>query len=126
MGATEQTFTRTLYDLGRVPEGVEYSSGDKTTSFDEYDLESLPGSLDVGAYWYKPGSYEGSGHMVYRVGGKWNHHDCGHCSCYGPTEHISDVGVFDSLDHLRANCSKDLIEEGIDDLISLLKEKGYN
>lgn len=114
-----------LFKLPKPPEGVEYACGNECEDFNDCEIESFPDGCDVAAYWYVSGSYEGSGHIVYRVNGKWNHHNCGHCSCYGPLESIDNEGREETLDELAQNCSDGLLEEGISALITVLKENGY-
>lgn len=115
-----------LFMLPKPPEGWWASWGDKCEPFGDYTLEYFPPNVDVAAYWYVSGFYEGMGHIVYRVKGKWQHASCSHCSCYGPTENMSDDGSEDTLDELLSHCSEGLIEEGLPALVALLKENGFN
>ena len=70
------------------------------SEFRDWDLEKLP-RLDVLWYEYRTGSYSGSGIWVGKIKNaitqedKWYHWDCGHCSCYWPTEDAEDDGPVD-------------------------------
>ena len=57
--------------------------------FNKWDLEHVPTKVQSMWYWYGYGCYEGSGHIIaVDEDGLWHHHDCSHCSCYGPLERI--------------------------------------
>jgi hypothetical protein len=63
---------------------------------DEYDLENLERLSAVEVwYWYESASYEGDGRMLLRNENNeyalWN---MGHCSCYGPLDHINDDSLY--------------------------------
>ena len=81
-----------IYNYAKFPEGFDYNYGD-ICDFDTWDLERLK-DFDEVYYWYATGSYEGSGHLIGLLKGKWYMHDCGHCSCYGPLGHF---------DYLKSN-----------------------
>lgn len=87
----------------------EYSSAE----FEDYEREPLAATgADYAAYWYATGSYCGAGHIIARKVSRWYHHDCGHCSCYGPTEGIDFSGPgFASVEELLDNCSEDLRDQ---------------
>ena len=94
-----------INNYGSFPEGVscEYC---KISELDEYDLELLDRHyLDEVWYWYACGRYEGMGDMLIRRGDKYYLHDMGHCSCYGPTEHIKFNDPYSSLDEIKERCS---------------------
>ena len=56
---------------------------------DEYSIKDLKSLKSVWAvYYYRRGNYEGNGFLVWFVDGKYHTHDMGHCSCYGPIDHI--------------------------------------
>ena len=111
-----------IYNYAKFPEGFDYNYGD-ICDFDTWDLERLK-DFDEVYYWYATGSYEGSGHLIGLLKGKWYMHDCGHCSCYGPTEHldVSENFAYDSLEELERACSKGLIPQ-VRPLIDMAKEK---
>lgn len=115
-----------LFMLPSAPNGLRYDGRSKCEPFSDWCIRDLPSGIDVAAYWYVPGEYDGSGHIVYRIKGKWQHADCSHCSCFGPTENITDEGREETLDELLGNCSDDLIREGLPALVTLLKENGFN
>jgi hypothetical protein len=78
------------------------------------DIEKL--GADWCVYYYKSGDYEGSGFAVWRKDGKFYYHDMGHCSCYGPTEEMDNVGGFEKLEDIKKfannyNFGKEVIEE---------------
>ena len=75
---------------------------------DDYELENLDG-IEEAWYFYKSGSYEGSGQMLARVGDLWDIHDMGHCSCYGPLEKFSFNGK--TLAQVHAMQSADYAKE---------------
>lgn len=96
-----------LMRCGALPEGYgEYSSEE----FGEFDVERLLATgADYVVYWYGSGCYCGSGHVIARKDGRWHHHDCSHCSCYGPTEGIDFSGDgHESVEALLAACSDEL------------------
>lgn len=65
----------------------EKHSPDKLDTWDIKRLQQE--NFDEVWYSYTSGCYEGSGQMIYRKGDLWGHHDMGHCSCYGPIEHLN-------------------------------------
>lgn len=67
---------------------------DTLCEFDSYDLEYINQAHTntpflFGCYIYGSGSYCGSGYIILLSKRKWYLIDCGHCSCYGPTEDLS-------------------------------------
>lgn len=66
------------------------------------DFDYLPANVDEVWYIYESGYYEGSGHIVLRSGDKWAEHDMGHCSCYGPLDHIENIGNLKWYNSLNA------------------------
>ncbi len=63
---------------------------DLTGKFKDKDAKAKV-EADVFIYWYEIGSYEGSGFAVWRnKKGEWSYGQLGHCSCYGPGEHLAD------------------------------------
>ncbi len=101
-----------------IPDGYSRLTSEP---FDEFDEERLrEAGIDLAAYWYGSGSYEGAGNIIARKNGRWYHHDCGHCSCYGPTD-VDFSGAGDkSLDTLLASCSLEL-KSDIEPLADLLR-----
>lgn len=62
----------------------------RRTELDEYDLKHVEGiNFSILVYSYEYGGYEGSGFAAWKVGSKWYYHELGHCSCYGPLEHLN-------------------------------------
>lgn len=61
-------------------------------------------------YTYGYGSYEGGGHMIAKnTEGRWAYFDMGHCSCYGPTEDITETAfTSDTLEELVSRMSDEL------------------
>jgi len=80
-------------------------------SYTPYDIDKMS-DADVLAYEYHEGIYDGSGNAIYRIAGKWYHHNMGHCSCYGPFEEVNrhEVGA-NSLTALVKSFSKELKTE---------------
>jgi hypothetical protein len=53
----------------------------------EYDVKRLEEEgVELAAYYYASGSYEGSGSIIFRTKDGWRYHNMGHCSCYGPLD----------------------------------------
>lgn len=96
------------------------------SELEEYDLEDLyKTNAQAAFYWYAVGSYEGTGQVLILKEGKWYLHDCGHCSCYGPMEHLDlKAPIADSLTGVRDKCSVDLWIE-VEPLVLLAESKGY-
>jgi hypothetical protein len=59
-------------------------------NFADYEINELKKSNVTHIwYWYTTGSYEGAGRAVILLkNGKWKLLNLGHCSCYGPLEHM--------------------------------------
>lgn len=94
--------------IQEIPSVFDYYT---TSELDDYDLKEIPHNVEELWYWYASASYEGAGHILIRTDdGLWHHHDCGHCSCYGPTERIS-IKNGQPLADLLARCSGGLLEE---------------
>ena len=77
---------------------------------EEWEIEKLNKlGLDEIWYWYGVGDYEGAGQLLMRKGEKYDLHDMGHCSCYGPVEEV----VFhpQKLKDLKSVCSEDYATE---------------
>lgn len=94
-----------IYNYGRLPKDTMYTHAD-ISSLDEHDVEEIR-KLDIDAawYWYVSESYEGAGQLLMRRGDKYDVHNMGHCSCYGPTEHVIFCGRYASLDEIQQCCS---------------------
>lgn len=71
--------------------------GDWAELYDS-DLENI--AADEIWYWYSTAWYEGSGHLIARVGDRYFHHDMSHCSCFGPLDHVDNSP--EPLDELKA------------------------
>jgi hypothetical protein len=84
-------------------------------AFGEYELECLNVlNLDEIWYWYGSGDYCGTGQLLMRKGDLYDLHDCGHCSCYGPTtdsDYCTPPFNGLSLDELKKKCSGELLKE---------------
>lgn len=92
----------------KVP-GIEYDYGEEAP-LGEYDLEDIYKlNIDEAWYWYRSGSYEGSGHILMRKGDLWDMGDMSHCSCYGPTDRLGFNGK--ELSELKKSCSEGLMKE---------------
>jgi len=81
------------------------------SALSEFEIESLkPYGFDLFAYWYVEGDYDGSGNAIIRQGDQWFTYDLGHCSCYGPLEHLSNSlgSPRSSLEELFDSCTPDL------------------
>ena len=101
-----------------LPEGHGYY---ESAAFGESEAQQIEDAgADLAAYWYGSGSYEGAGNILARKNGRWYHHECGHCSCYGPTCQIDFSGAGDdSIEALLDRCSADLRKE-LEPLAALL------
>jgi hypothetical protein len=60
--------------------------GPMELEFEIEDLEKTNASVVV--YWYDQEFYEGYGFAAWELNGKFGYHALGHCSCYGPTDHL--------------------------------------
>lgn len=118
---------RDIYRLDTIK--VEYS--------DEYTPEDIDSEVfnvleeikaDAGFYWYCRAPYCGDGELIYLKDDKWYLYSMSHCSCYGPTEHLTDgrseLKSYDSFQELLAACTDDY-KTHINPLIQLIKDKGY-
>lgn len=113
-----------IFNLGKIPEGYD-CYGDTVTEFGDYDLEDLKKiEADAVFYWYATGCFDGTGQILFRVDKKWYLHDCGHCSCYGPTEHIILTDSFDTLEEVKNRCSDELWTE-VKPLVEMAKSKRF-
>ncbi len=72
-------------------------------------------------YSYAEGSYCGTGVSIHKKNGKYHQNNLGHCSCYGPTESLSDGTSYDSIDDLVKNCSDGLNKEMVG-ILNKIKE----
>jgi hypothetical protein len=100
-----------VHDYGKLPEGYDYPYGD-VDSLSEWDMERLQElGIDEAWYWYATAPYEGSGQILMRKGDKYDVHDMGHCSCYGPMENAHFNGVYSSLDEIQQKCSAEAYKE---------------
>lgn len=100
--------TMKLHRIEQLPSGFKsYTSA----AFESYETEQIPNAIAEAWYWYGMVNYEGTGHILMRAeDGLWHHHDCGHCSCYGPTDHIA-LKAGEKLEALLARCTADLRRE---------------
>ena len=92
----------------------------------DYELNGLRDyGVEVVAYNYTSMPYEGQGPLIFRHNKLWKYHDMGHCSCYGPTDHIeySQKG-YKTLSELKEFMSSELDESCLA-LFKLLKSKRY-
>lgn len=100
-----------------LPKGYGYYVSEPLSQWDFDYIKNL--ELDEIWYWYGGGGYEGSGQILMRKGELYDLHDCGHCSCYGPTEHIEFKGK--PLNDLVKSLSEHYFKE----VEQLLKMAGY-
>lgn len=83
------------HNLDKFPNGQnsDYYYGE-LSELSEYELQDLEEKgIDEVWYWYATAPYEGIGQLLLRKGDLYDFHDAGHCSCYGPTEHVEFRGV---------------------------------
>jgi len=82
--------------------------------FDEFDWGYIKnkGEPDWMAYYYRVGSYDGDGYVLYRKDNKWYSYGFSHCSCYGPVDDglPYDEG-FITLDEMIEGGSEQFVEE---------------
>lgn len=99
--------------LEQLPErfsGVYSYTSEPLSSYDVDKLESF-GFQEV-RYYYGVGYYEGGGFALLNHNGRWFKHDMGHCSCYGPTDHLELSGNgFATLDEMKASCTPEALSE---------------
>jgi hypothetical protein len=99
----------------------KHSWADDYCPLTDYEMEDINKlNLDNAWYWYASGSYEGDGAILMVKDGKWNWGDMGHCSCYGPTEHLEFKPSYESLDDLLSHCS-DSAKEDLAPLVEAAK-----
>ena len=92
--------------LLEIPKGYDWGKSSELADYEIAKLEEL--GIEEARYWYAQGDYEGSGQLLMLKGGKWYHHDMGHCSCYGPTERIELKTGYATLEELLATCTEEL------------------
>lgn len=111
-----------LYKLDRV---CDSPYCDTPTELEEYDLTNIESLVPYDAvYWYSTGGYEGNGQIILKVKGRYILHDMGHCSCYGPLDHINTKAKgYGSLTELLA-CLSDEYSTDVKDLVEFARLKG--
>ena len=81
-----------IHNLNKFPKGMTNSYCDISSLDTEYDIKAINDlGVDEVWYWYASGSYEGQGQILMRKDDKYDIHDMGHCSCYGPLEHAKFI-----------------------------------
>ncbi len=84
---------------------------EKISEFSNWDKENIYKlNLDIAFYWYASGSSEGSGYLLMKKGDEWYLHNCGHCSCHGPTD-IIELKNGKTLDEIENSLSDGLRKE---------------
>jgi len=107
-----------LLRCAKLPEGHESYVSEEFSDYERSQLEAT--GADYAVYWYGSGCYCGTGHILARKGGRWYHHGCGHCSCYGPTSDINfSYAGAESVEALLAECSEELRRE-LEPLVGVL------
>jgi len=89
----------------------EYSHCTPVVLDDSYVDDLKKADIEVAAYWYATGSYEGSGDIIFRRTDGWRHHGMGHCSCYGPLDNFLSDKPVATLRELKQTMSEELREE---------------
>ena len=74
----------------------------------EFDKIKEEYNFDFIIYYYLENGYEGAGYLIARKEDKYFLHCCGHCSCYGPIEHISTSYPYNSVQEIYDNSSDEL------------------
>lgn len=111
--------------LKEIPKDLGCYYTGKCKELSEYEIQDLEErGIEAIFYWYETGSYEGSGQMIYHKDGKYGTHDMGHCSCYGPIEHLNLVLQYDSLDAILGAGTKEYAKD-YEPLVALARENGY-
>lgn len=116
-----------IHWLNAAPPKTYDWAEEEIAEFSKYELEEIYSiNPEVAFYWYTYGCYEGSGQLLFLKDGEWHLHNCGHCSCYGPTDDIDTIvaSVGTSLNGIREKCSDELWIE-VAPLVILAKSKGY-
>lgn len=112
-----------VHNYGKIPPDSPHYGGEITELYECQldDLESQ--NIDEIWYWYAWVSYEGFGELIARKGERYDRFDLGHCSCYGPTDHISfgENSGFNSVDELKNACSEDCLKN-IGVLVDMVKQ----
>lgn len=87
---SERDVSHVRHNLVPLPDGWDAWGYDMKTPSEElssYDIRECPEDIEELWYWYKTGSYEGSGAGVARFSnGEYGFMDFCHCSCYGPCD----------------------------------------
>lgn len=113
-----------LFFLDQLPPDYHYEHGKCQA---DSSVERKAEELDVEAafYWYVSGIYDGSGEIIMLKDDLWYLCSLGHCSCYGPDEHMNLEGTaYKNFDQLLEACSNEY-RQIVNPLIQLIKDKGY-
>ena len=98
-----------VHNLNAFPKAKNYYYGDLSV-LQYYELRNIElEGVDEIWYWYAQCGYEGSGHILMRKGDLFDIHDCGHCSCYGPTDNVHFK--WKTFDDLKLSLSAEYLSE---------------
>lgn len=84
-----------------------------------FDLECIAELCQEAWYWYVSDDYDGQGDILLKKEDQWEANNLGHCSCYGPTDDLTEPRG--DLEHEIADWNED--KQGL--LRAALKEGGY-
>lgn len=100
-----------LLNVGTNEVNKYYGSHSELADYEIKQIEDR--GVDLAAYEYYSGSYEGGGNLIYRLKEQWQHTDLSHCSCNGPLDGFYPDGIkgFDTLESLKASMSEELANE---------------
>lgn len=107
-----------------LPKSFRRSAEYTPCRLDKSYFRKMPNNIVEIWYWYGSGYYCGAGQLLAKDNkNNWYHHDCGHCSCYGPIENLDfSFSGKSSLKKLYDECSTDMKKE-IDPLIKMIKSE---
>ena len=89
---------------------MKINKAEGSDKMQEWDIKLLnPFELDEIWYWYQQGTYDGDGSILMKKGKLWCIDSLSHCSCYGPTDHVTFDGVEKS--ELKNKHSQGLLSE---------------
>jgi len=114
-----------IHNVNKMPDS--YKDGEyELSTLDKKDfIGKFPKKVTDVYYWYATGDYCGAGQVLARtVDNLWYHHDCGHCSCYGPTEEMSFSDEGRSLKDI-VNCSADQLKQ-LKPILDQMKKDGIS
>lgn len=92
------------------------------SNLESYYIDMLKDAgVDLAAYWYRNGGYEGSGNMIFHRIDGWRMLDMSHCSCNGPFDGFLQKTPYKKLNDLVATLSEESKKE-VEPILKALKK----